>query len=48
MSIIDAGEWKCELESYHAGRSRGYGYLRTGVMKISVANTTTGKNWVKT
>merc|ERR1712038_2153921 len=37
----DAGEWKCELESYHAGRYRGYGYLKTGVMEISVPTTTT-------
>jgi len=37
----DAGEWQCELESYHAGRYRGYGYKKTGVMEISVPTTTT-------
>ena len=39
--VKDAGEWKCEMESYHGGYYRGYGYNATGVMKIEVPTTTT-------
>ena len=34
---VDAGEWTCGLESYTAGRYRGYGYLKTGRMMIDIA-----------
>lgn len=37
----DAGEWTCEMESYHAGRYRGYGYQKTGSMMIDVEVKTT-------
>ena len=36
LTMEDAGEWKCELESYHAGRYRGYGYVREGTMMVDV------------
>ena len=41
--ITDAGEWKCEVERYHASGYRGYGYKRTGVMEIGVLIANTSK-----
>ena len=30
----DAGEWTCEMESYHAGYTRKYGYIREKAMTV--------------
>ena len=38
----DAGDWTCEMESYHNGYERKYGYVREKTMTVEVeANTTT-------
>ena len=44
VQLEDAGDWSCELESYHASRYRGSGYQRTGEMVIEVIPVTTTTN----
>ena len=47
VKLEDAGLWSCELESYHAGKYRGYGYQVKGEMvlevepKVTTTTTTT-------
>ena len=36
VGVEDAGRWTCQLEAYHAGRYRGYGYQKTGEMFLKV------------
>ena len=37
----DAGLWSCEMESYHAGYTRKYGYVREVEMMVEVEVKTT-------
>ena len=34
--LEDSGSWSCEIESYYAGKYRGYGYKVTAEMEIQV------------
>ena len=36
ISLEDAGKWTCEIESYYAGRYRGYGYKVTGEIDVKL------------
>ena len=36
VKLEDAGKWTCEVESYYAGRYRGYGYQVSGEMDLKV------------
>ena len=35
-TLEDTGSWSCEIESYAAGKYRGYGYNATAEMEIQV------------
>lgn len=41
VTLEDAGQWTCELESYHSGRYRGYGYRVNGAFNVDVIVVTT-------
>ena len=41
VTLEDIGEWSCELESYHVGKYRGYGYQVKGTMFLAVFPTPT-------